>query len=266
MAQFDQFAVASRQSLDGAHRSLAGRVCVVGDGSTTVGSGIVHELLKDGATVIVPLKSQELIDKVVEENEGPKASNLFPVLVDVRDEEACAQFVEDVVQKHGAIDHGISVFGTTWSGGLLTNQDLPEFERVMKASFYSHFVFSKHILPAIKNTYSASMLFISNGAGKRVISPETSLYTVAASAVYGIILAAQSQYAEYSFRITEIRNYALFKRHTDIGSHNFQDWFGQKAYSNWKIGKMVVEALQSSKRKERIIVSPDRLDGEALTV
>lgn len=38
-----------------------------------------------------------------------------------------------------------------------------------------------------------------------MVTPESSLYTVAASALYGIILAAQEQYAGSPFRVNEIR-------------------------------------------------------------
>ncbi len=53
-----------------------------------------------------------------------------------------------------------------------------------------------------------------------MISPETSLYTVASAALFGVILAAQSEYAEASFRVNEIRLYAMFKRQSgDTGWH-----------------------------------------------
>ena len=70
------------------------------------------------------------------------------------------------------------------------------------------------MLPALKPTHSSSLLFISEGAGKQVISPDTGLYTVGAATVYGIILAAQAQYADSPVRINEMRLYMVIKRHT----------------------------------------------------
>lgn len=269
MAQFDQFAVASQvHSKDNSqHKGISGRLCIVGDGSTTVGSGIVLELLKEGAIVLAPLKSSKEVDKLMDDCRGLPSDKLFAAVVDLTDEEAFAAYVEEMVDKHGRpIDHAISHFGRFWNGGQLTEQTLVEFDQVMRETAASHFVFAKYVLPALKQSNSASLLFISEGSGKRVISPETSLWTVAAAAVYGIVLAAQAQYAEQPYRINELRNYALFKSATEIGSYNFKDFYGLKAYSNRKLGRMVVEALLSSKKSERFVVTPERLDGEALTV
>lgn len=135
----------------------------------------------------------------------------------------------------------------------------------------SHFLFAKHVLPALKQAPASSFLFVSEGAGaspcccrwdlhlqaagllalrwcclwaqvragavvagagarqaactlhpgrqlhfnacfhpqstagKRMVHPDSSLYSVAASALYGIILAAQEQYGEAPFRVNEIR-------------------------------------------------------------
>ena len=70
------------------------------------------------------------------------------------------------------------------------------------------------MLPALKPSSSSSLLFITEGAGKQVISADTGLYTVGAAAVYGIVLAAQAQYADSTIRINEMRLYMVIKRHT----------------------------------------------------
>lgn len=78
--------------------------------------------------------------------------------------------------------------------GPLTEQPLAEFHRLLAAVGAAHFVFAKTVLPALRPTPASSFLFVSEGAGKRMVGgPETSLYSVAASTVYGIILAAQAR-------------------------------------------------------------------------
>ena len=43
--------------------------------------------------------------------------NLLPVVVEVGSEEACSQFVEDLLGMHGRIDHAVSCFGSQWQRG-----------------------------------------------------------------------------------------------------------------------------------------------------
>jgi hypothetical protein len=50
-------------------------------------------------------------------------------------------------------------------------------------------------------------------AGKRVLSADSGLATVGGAALYGIVRAAQAQYASGPPRINELRIYALVTRH-----------------------------------------------------
>lgn len=52
----------------------------------------------------------------------------------------------------------------------------------------------------------------------------------------------------------------------DVADRSYQDVLGRKTYSNRKIGRLVAEALISSKPKERVVVTPATLDGATLTV
>lgn len=114
---------------------------------------------------------------------------------------------------------------------MLTEQSAAELQRLLDRTALAHFRFGKAALTSLNPARSASMLFVSDGAGarmhlplgkqkggagrrpgslqppapprspltppcvpagKRLLSPETSLHTVASAAVYGVILAAQA--------------------------------------------------------------------------
>lgn len=103
-------------------------------------------------------------------------------------------------------------------------------------------------------------------AGERCLSPESSLFTVANAMLFGIIKAVQSQYAEAPFRINELRLSAFFRRHTELRSQSYQDWYGKRVYSNRKVGKLAADALLCSGHSERFVATAERLDGISLTV
>lgn len=68
-------------------------------------------------------------------------------------------------------------------------------------------------------------------AGKMVISNETSLYTVASAAIYGVILAVQAEYEEQPFRVTEMRLYAMFKRASGQWANLFLSCLGRLCHA-----------------------------------
>ncbi|KAL4449037.1 hypothetical protein ABPG77_007754 [Micractinium sp. CCAP 211/92] len=270
MAQFDTFTSGAQPTKPSKLSSLKGKVCVVGGGSGTVGSGIVRQLLLEGATVIAPLRRPDQADQLKAECSGAPLENLLPVVVDVSNEDVCQQFVGGCVQRYGRIDHAVACFGGFWEGGALTDQSVSELYRVIGDCATTHFIFAKHILPAMRQEAGSSFLFITGGAGERCVSPESSLYTVAQSTLYGIIAAAQAQYAEAPFRVGELRLNTFFKRHRELRNQSYQagrgDWFGKRVYSNRKVGKLAAEVLLSGGRGERVTATPERLEGISLTV
>ncbi|KAL4422615.1 hypothetical protein ABPG75_008812 [Micractinium tetrahymenae] len=266
MAQFDTFISAAPLAKSGKLSTLKGKVCVVGGGSGTVGSGIVRQLVLEGATVIAPLRRPEQVDQLKAECLGAPLDNLMPVVVGISSEDFCQQFVGGCLQRYGRIDHAVSCFGGFSEGGLLTDQSVEELYRVIGDCATTHFIFAKHVLPAMKPETGSSFLFITGGAGERCVTPESSLYTVAQSMLYGIIAAAQAQYAEAPFQVCELRLNTFFKRHRELRNQSYQDWFGKRVYSNRKVGKLAAEVLLSGGRGERVTATPERLDGVSLTV
>ena len=82
-----------------------------------MGSGIVVELLRAGATVVAPLKDEAAVERLLADCSDTAAEGLFPVVADLADEAAAAAFFQDVASKHGSVDHAVSCFGSFWQGG-----------------------------------------------------------------------------------------------------------------------------------------------------
>lgn len=98
---------------------------------------------------------------------GAPMENLVPVIVeDVSKEGQCAAFVKEVVAAHGPIDHAVSCFGAWWQKGVLTEQSYEEFSAVIANFAGSHFVFSKYVLPQMRQAPTSSFLYITGGVGE----------------------------------------------------------------------------------------------------
>ncbi|KAL4855773.1 3-oxoacyl-[acyl-carrier-protein] reductase FabG [Chlorella vulgaris] len=246
---------------------LSGRLCVVGGASGIVGSGICRQLLMEGAKVVALLRKPDQQEGLLKECQGAPVENLHPFVVeDVSHEDQCAAFVREVVQQHGDIDHAVSCFGAWWQGGVLTEQSYEEFSRVLANFAGSHFVFAKNVLPAMRKAPSSSMLFVTGGVGKRVLSADSGLATVGGAALYGIVRAAQAQYAAGPPRINELRIYALVTRHGEMPRSQSSIVEGLRAHSNRKVGNVAAEALATAVDDELLEVTSERLDGVMLMV
>jgi omega-amidase len=270
MDQFSAHAVptAAEPKAPASRNRLEGHLCVVGGASGIVGSGICRQLLMEGAKVAALLRREDQKEGLLKECQGAPLDNLFPYFVaDMSKEEQCRKFVADVTSQHGEIDHAVSCFGAWWQGGLLTEQSYEEFSRVIANFAGSHFVFAKTILPVMKKSESSTMLFITGGVGQRVLSADSGLATVGGAAVYGVVRAAQAEFAEQPPGIHEMRIYALVTRHGEVPKLQSSIVRGLRAHSNRKIGNLAVEALLAPQgRNLQMEVTSERLDGVMLMV
>ncbi|GAB4821734.1 hypothetical protein N2152v2_008780 [Parachlorella kessleri] len=266
MDQFSALNSSIRRSAPERSR-LIGKLCVVGGASGIVGSGICRQLLMEGAKVVALLRREEQREGLLKECQGAAVDRLFPVVVaDVSKEDQCAAFVAQVLKEHGEIDHAVSCFGAWWQGGVLTQQSYDEFSRVIANFAGSHFTFAKCVLPAMRKAESSSVLFITGGVGKRVLSADSGLATVGGAALYGVVRAAQAQYAGMPPRINEMRIYALVTRHGEMPRTQSHIVKGLRAHSNRKVGNLAAEALLIAADNERMDVTSERLDGTMLMV
>lgn len=87
-----------------------GQVALVTGGGTGIGRCIAHELASLGATVVVSARREDPLRQVVAEitDDGGRADWLP---LNIRDEEAVDRTVQDVVSRHGRLDHLVNNAG-----------------------------------------------------------------------------------------------------------------------------------------------------------
>jgi NAD(P)-dependent dehydrogenase (short-subunit alcohol dehydrogenase family) len=182
----------------------ADEVVLVLGGSGTVGSGVVHAFLARGSTVVTCSRNTQSLQKLAG-TFGAFGDKLVLLEGNVSDLEGSRKVLDTVLTRFGKIDHVVSSLGSWWQGGVLTKQSLEEFRRVLHDLAGSHFVAASTFLPAIAEHKGASYTFITGTAGEKVFTPESSLTTVGASALFGITLAARAEFKDKAVRVNEVR-------------------------------------------------------------
>lgn len=257
-----QFSIVPRQS----RRRLEGLTAVIGGGSGAVGSGIIRKFLKEGATVIAPLRTEEGVASLTRELQGVDASRLTTQVIDIADEAAMEDWVAELRQRHPqGIDHAVSCFGSWWQKGHTTEQPLSELTGVFHSHVCTHFVFCKFMVPLLKKSRHSSLIVVTGGAGQRCFSASAGLQTVAVAALYGLVMALQKEAVsnDSPVRINEMRIFSVIKRHDAPENTNF---LGRPAHSNRKVGWLAVSMALSAERHERLVVDDHLLIDTALQV
>jgi NAD(P)-dependent dehydrogenase (short-subunit alcohol dehydrogenase family) len=148
---------------------LAGRVILVTGAGAGIGRAVSLALAQAGAEVILlgrTVRKLEAVHAEIAQRSAPEAS-IVPLDLERAlppDYEAVVAAIE---KRYGRLDgllHNAALLGTLTP---LDQYDVPTFMRVMHVNVTAPFVLSQHLLPLLRLSPDATVLFTSSGVGIR---------------------------------------------------------------------------------------------------
>jgi NAD(P)-dependent dehydrogenase (short-subunit alcohol dehydrogenase family) len=152
-----------------ATQEFAGRVVLVTGAGAGIGRAVSLSLAQAGAQVILlgrTVKKLETVHAEISKLGAPEAS-IVPLDLEkalAADYEAVATAID---QRYGRLDgllHNAALLGTLTP---IEQYEVPLFMRVMHVNVTAAFVLTQYLLPLLKKSADASVLFTSSGVGAR---------------------------------------------------------------------------------------------------
>ncbi|NCG41870.1 MAG: glucose 1-dehydrogenase [Actinobacteria bacterium] len=194
---------------------LKGHTAIITGGSRGQGAAEARRFAEEGAFVIIA----DLLDREGEELVAEIGSSAIYKHLDVTNQQAWLELIEDVLALRGSIDvlvnnAGILVFDR------LTRTSQEEFERVMDVNCTGVFLGMQAVSDAMKNQNSGSIVNISSVAGLPGVGFQFS-YSVSKWAVRGMTKSAAHELARHNIRVNSVHpgliNTAMLDQFEDEG-------------------------------------------------
>jgi NAD(P)-dependent dehydrogenase (short-subunit alcohol dehydrogenase family) len=118
------------------------QVVLVAGGTGGLGRAVSLAFLQEGAQVVVSFRVQEEFD-VLKSTAGATGERLEGQLVDVTDEAAVRQLIENIVRKHGRLDAMVNAVGGYAGGTKLWELETKVFDQMMALNLRSGYALSR---------------------------------------------------------------------------------------------------------------------------
>ena len=148
---------------------LAGRVIAVTGASSGIGRAVALACARHGANVILIGRNARKLETVHGEIEAAGGPEPIIALLDL--EKAIAkgydQLADAVLQKYGRLDgllHNAGLLGTL---SPIEHYDVPTWCKVMHVNVTAAFALTQVLLPALKKSADASVVFTSSSVGRK---------------------------------------------------------------------------------------------------
>lgn len=193
--------------------SLAGLRILVAGGSGEVGEGVVRQLLAAGAKVIVPVRSAQKEEEVLDRHRGECLEVVQANFSTVSEAAALREWVTG----RGNLDGVLASIGGWWAGRSLVDVEHADWHSVMTSNLEPHFALARAFIPVLQRRAGSTYIPIVGGAADHAIAG-SSLISITAAAVkmLGRMLREESEGGPPSVTVLQIDSFVRTRSRPDV--------------------------------------------------
>lgn len=171
--------------------TLYGKTVLIAGGAGEVGEGLVRAFLTEGATVVVPSRSEKNLRAL--RSSLKHDGSLITKPADVGTETEAALLRDWIDDEVGPLDAVVASLGGWWQGQPLTNVSLDTWHEVLDMGLTTHFNVAKTFIPVLAGRPGTSYTFINGVAGLNPI-PGAGLISVSSAGQFMLkdVMAAEN--------------------------------------------------------------------------
>ena len=181
---------------------MKNKVAIVTGGAKGIGRGISKVFAKEGAKVLVVVRSEEHAKKVVDEikNFGGEASYF---LGDVSNEKDMENMAKTCIERYGKIDilcHNAGIFPEV----RLENMTVEDWDHVHNVNLRGTFLAVKACMPNMMENRYGKIVITSSITGTKTGNPGLAHYAATKGGVNGFIKTAAIELAQYNITVNGV--------------------------------------------------------------
>ena len=184
---------------------LAGRAALITAGGTGIGFGCARHLVRDGASVTIVARREEVLREAAAklEAEAAAGARVQYTTCDVSDEDQVLAAVALAAEPLDGLDISVASAGTG-SLGPIYNASLDDWQAVVDVNLTGTFLTLKHSAKAIADSGGGSMVAVSSAASNQV-HPWLGLYAATKAAIDMMVNHLADELGPYGVRVNTVR-------------------------------------------------------------
>ena len=230
--------------------TLAGKTAIVTGASSGIGEAISRLLAERGCNVALAARREERLQDLARD----LGENTLPVPSDVTDPQSCADLVSRTVEHFGGLDILVNNAGLGLDGTLAGGN--PEDWRTMfEVNVLGPLYTTQPAVLHMLENGSGDVVFVSSISGRRVPTPESTVYAATKHAINAIAEGLRMDFAGKGIRSINVEP-GLVKTEFPEGSHSSaEEFYANKSYEPLEAGDIASAVLYALEQPARVSVN-----------
>ncbi|MGD1840622.1 MAG: SDR family NAD(P)-dependent oxidoreductase [Thermonemataceae bacterium] len=191
-------------------KPLADKRIVLAGGTGAVGEGIAKALISDGATIIVPFRTEAKKEQLQDYLTESPREQLVLYKANVGDPKGVKAFKTQVINEFGKIDMTIASLGGWVQGHDLVDTPIDLWQEILQNNLTSHFLFASAFVPVLKAQNEGLYVNI-NGGAQDFVAPKAGSMTIISSAQEAMTRVLHEEAKKASYRIRSVAAFTPVK-------------------------------------------------------
>lgn len=182
---------------------LNGNVAMVTGASRGIGHAIAHGLAAEGCRLAICARTEDTLEQAADDLREEHGVDVLALALDVTDEGAAEQLVEEAAQQFGRIDVLVNNVGGNRRKPFVETTD-EDWDAILDLNFKSHVRCSRAAIPHMKDSGGGSIVFISSIFGREAGGPGLSIYNTTKSALISLAKIMALELAPHKIRVNSV--------------------------------------------------------------
>ncbi len=213
---------------------LDGKIVLIAGGAGNVGEGIVKVFLEEGATVAVPSRQTESLERLRDYLGARATEHFVPLVGNIGTLEGAEQIRQDLMDKLGSLDAVVVSLGGWWTGNLpLVELSMDVWQKYLDSNLTSHFIAARTFLPVLASKDNASYILLGGSAAEMpFVNVSPVAITAAGQLMLAKIVIEEMKQQGSNVRINELIVQGMVKTRV-MEQHSQPNWITPQAIGEY---------------------------------
>jgi 3-oxoacyl-[acyl-carrier protein] reductase len=181
---------------------LKNRVAIVAASSQGIGRATAEAFAAEGCRVAMCARNAETLHTAARQIEKQYNTEVFALPLDVTDEKAVHDFVEEVVSKFGTVDICVTNAGGPPAKGFLA-ASVEEWRKAVDANFLSTVYFAREVIPHMQRQHWGRIITITSITTKQPVA-DLVLSNAVRAAVVGLVKSLANEFGKDGILVNNV--------------------------------------------------------------